>query len=226
VKRLFDVTLASVSLVLLSPLLAAVALGIRLASPGPVLYRARRVGRGGDEFVMHKFRTMHVRSGQGSVITAANDGRLFPLGALLRATKIDELPQLYDVLRGKMSIVGPRPEDPKIVAGHYTPEQWETLAVLPGLASPGSIYHYTHGDRYLHDDDPEGSYCEGLLPVKLALDLEYVRRASFLYDLQVIRRTAWVIACVSLGKRDFPDPPELARAPRSAAPGSFDVPPA
>src|SRR5437763_11728518 len=115
VKRLLDVVLSGVGLALVAPVLAIAALGIRLASPGPVLYRARRVGRAGAPFTMYKLRTMHQRRpGRASRITGQDDPRVFPLGALLRRTKIDELPQLFNVLRGDMSIVGPRPEDPDI----------------------------------------------------------------------------------------------------------------
>src|SRR6266566_8562668 len=112
VKRLFDIVVAAFALVLFSPLLLIAAVGIRLSSRGPVLYRAQRVGRDGKLFTMHKFRTMRVEQGPGSSpITGPNDSRVYRFGSLLRRLKIDELPQLYDVLRGTMSLVGPRPED-------------------------------------------------------------------------------------------------------------------
>jgi lipopolysaccharide/colanic/teichoic acid biosynthesis glycosyltransferase len=214
-KRLFDIVFSLVGLVLLSPVLLLSGLGIVLTSRGPILYRARRAGRNGDEFTMHKFRTMHhSKGGKSSAITAARDCRVFALGALLRRLKLDELPQLFDILRGKMSFVGPRPEDPRIVANHYTTAQLETLRVRPGLASPGSIYNYTHGDRYLDTDDPEWAYTQRLLPVKLALELVYVRRASFLYDLRIIARTLCIIVLIAMGKRQFYDPPEMQQALR------------
>lgn len=213
-KRLLDLTLASVGLLLLSPLLLAAAAGILLSSPGPVLYRARRVGRGGRLFVMHKFRTMGWEPQRGSVITARGDPRVFHWGALLRRLKIDELPQLFDVLRGEMSIVGPRPEDPKIVDRHYDAIGWETLCVRPGLASPGSLYYYTHGEAALAGEDPEDAYARHVLPVKLALDVEYVRHPSLWTDLKIVLRTAWVIAMMALGRRSFPEPPPK----RAAAP--------
>src|SRR5947209_559846 len=128
-KRLFDVLVSAVALAVLSPLFLLAALGIRLSSRGPVFYRARRVARGGEPFTMHKFRTMHVHQGAApSAITGPSDRRVFFFGALLRRLKIDELPQFWDVLRGKMSLVGPRPEDPRIVRDHYAPEHLETLA--------------------------------------------------------------------------------------------------
>jgi len=213
VKRLLDVVLSGVGLALVAPVLAIAALGIRFSSPGPVLYRARRVGRAGACFTMYKLRTMHQgQPGQASRITGQDDPRVFPLGALLRRTKIDELPQLYNVLRGNMSIVGPRPEDPDIVERHYTPLLRETLAVRPGLASPGSLYHYTHGDALLASGDPETAYVERLLPLKVALDVVYVRHASLRTDVRIIGRTLTTIAACIGGRSRFRDPPEAPAA--------------
>jgi len=146
------------------------------------------------------------------VITGAHDSRVFLAGRILRALKIDELPQLFDVLIGKMSIVGPRPEDPKIVELYYSSFGRRTLEVAPGLASPGSIYNYTHGHLYLDDHDPEQSYVRKLLPTKLALELVYVRRASLWYDITVILKTAVAILLIGLGKRQFAEPPEIIEA--------------
>ena len=210
-KRAFDVLLSGAALMVLSPLLAAVAVAVPLASPGPALYRARRVGLNGAPFTMYKFRTMHV-GGAGAPITAGDDPRVFPLGKLLRRLKVDELPQLVNVLKGDMSIVGPRPEDPDIVARHYSPAHMETLAVRPALTSPGSVYYYAVGEETLRHGDAVDAYVERLLPVKLALDLVYVREASLAYDLALVVRTAAVIAARAAGRRRFPDPPELARA--------------
>ena len=155
VKRLFDVLASFIAIILVSPVLLLAFLSVRIASPGPAIYRAQRIGRGGTPFVMHKFRTMHVRHATGSVITSAKDSRIFLAGKILRALKIDELPQLFDVLAGRMSIVGPRPEDPKIVELYYTPLARETLSVAPGLSSPGSVHYYTSSDFeawVLHDE--------------------------------------------------------------------------
>ena len=213
VKRLCDLGLASIGLVLGAPLLAAAAAGIRLSSPGPLLYRAPRIGRAGRPFTMYKLRTMLVGdTGATSAITGRNDPRVFRFGAWLRRAKIDELPQLFNVLRGDMSLVGPRPEDPRIVAEHFTPRHFETLVVRPGLASPGSIYNYTHGERLLTGADPERDYVEQLLPFKLALEVVYVRRASLRYDVAIIGRALATIAAVLLGRRRFPDPPEAPEA--------------
>jgi lipopolysaccharide/colanic/teichoic acid biosynthesis glycosyltransferase len=212
VKRLFDLVVAAAGLLLLWPFFVLAAIGVRLSSRGPIFYHARRSGWNGEVFMMHKFRTMHVDQGpRSSAITGHNDPRVFFFGALLRRLKLDELPQLYDVLRGEMSLVGPRPEDPRIVRDHYTPEQWETLCVLPGLVSPGTIFYYIHADRVLAPGDPEQMYVEKLLPLKLALDMVYIREANFFYDLRIILRAFAVIVQVVLGRRRFPDPPEMEK---------------
>ena len=214
-KRLFDIVCAAAALVLTAPLLLVAAAGIKLSDRGggPVFYRARRIGYLGRQFTMYKLRTM--RNGHGARITAGTaDSRVFPFGRLLRRTKIDELPQLFNVLRGDMAIVGPRPEDPAIVRQHYSSTDLETLGVRPGLASPGSIYQYTAGDQLLTGADPEASYVDKLLRTKLALDRVYVRRASLRQDLAIIGRTLWVIGATAIGRRKFPLPPEMRAAQR------------
>jgi lipopolysaccharide/colanic/teichoic acid biosynthesis glycosyltransferase len=212
-KRLFDIAVAAVGLVVTSPILAVAGVAVRLSSKGPVLFRAPRAGRGGKVFVLHKVRTMESEtSPAGPRVTAPTDQRIFPVGHFLRATKIDELPQLLDVLQGHMSIVGPRPEDPRIVEQHITEAQRETLDVAPGLLGPGSIFNYTHGDRYLSDDDTEDAYVTELLPLKLALDAAYIRHASVGYDLRLTVRALRTIAAKLVGVRSFADPPEMTEA--------------
>jgi len=224
-KRLLDVVLASVALIALAPVLAVAALGIRLSSRGPILYRARLVGLCGRRFVMYKLRTMHVdHGGHKSVITAERDPRVFAFGRLLRRLKIDELPQLVNVLRGEMSLVGPRPQHPDIVRRHYARLHWETLRVRPGLTSPGSLYDSASGDAIVGSDDPERAYAERLLPIVLALDLVYLERASLRYDVAIIGRTITYILASLVGRRTFADPPEmpdalkLLHAPEAALP--------
>lgn len=212
VKRLFDLIFATLAILMLAPVFLVAAVAIRITSPGPVLYRARRTGRGGVDFVMYKFRTMHLVQKSHSVITGTHDARIFPVGRILRATKIDELPQLFNVLLGQMSIVGPRPEDPAIVAKYYGPLGHETLNVRPGLTSYGSLYNYTHGHLLLDDSDPENSYARQLLPIKLALEVVYVRNGSLSSDLGIIIRTLLTIISIALGKRSFADPGELNAA--------------
>jgi len=211
--RLVQAVLAGLALLAVSPLLAVAALGIRLSSAGPVLYRANRVGLRGRVFCMYKFRTMHVaRTPDASTITARDDPRVFAFGAWLRRLKIDELPQLVNIVKGDMAIVGPRPEDPEIVRTAYAAPHLETLEVLPGLTSPGTLYYYVHGEQRIDVADPERYYVEHLLPTKLALDRAYVREASVLYDLRLVIRTIWTIASVAVGATTLPDPPELAKA--------------
>lgn len=207
-RRLFDLVLASAGLVLTAPIWLAAAVAIRVSSPGPILYRPRRAGRHGRPFTLFKLRTMHV-SATGAPITGDDDPRVFRVGAWLRTSKIDELPQLVNVLRGEMSIVGPRPEDPAIVRLHYTEADRETLGVRPGLASPGSLYNYTHGQAWLTGDAVMSRYVSDLLPIKLKLDRVYVHEASLLYDIRIIVRTLAVLGARACGRRVFRDPPEM-----------------
>lgn len=212
-KRLTDVVLAAIGLMLGLPILAVAALGIRLSSRGPLLYRAQLAGRRGILFTMYKLRTMHATRGlPGSAITSADDPRVFPFGRFLRRCKIDELPQLVNVLRGEMSLVGPRPEHPELLQKRLTAAREETLAVQPGLTSPGTLFDYTHGEEILGCEAPEQRYFDILLPTKVALDIVYVRNASWLYDAQLILRTLWLIAAVAAGRRRFPLPREFAAA--------------
>jgi len=213
-KRMLDVTLAGMALIVVAPLLALLAIGIRLAGPGPIFYRAQRVGRDRRPFTMYKLRTMRIGDAPTTVITAHGDPRIFPLGRLLRRLKLDELPQLVNILRGEMSIVGPRPEDPSMVKRFYAPFYYKSFDVPPGLTSPGSIYAYTHGEAQLDLRDAERSYGEQLLPIKMALDLVYVARAGVGYDIALICRTVWTLGTALLGRRSFPLPPELPEAQR------------
>ena len=209
-RRLLDIVLAGVLLVLTSPVILAAALLIFAVSPGSVLFRPTRVGLHGRTFTMLKLRTMHLsHESGGSVITAKHDPRLIPLARWMRRFKLDELPQLINILKGDMAIVGPRARHPRIVSSYCTPTQRETLEVLPGLTSPGSIYALTHGEDVLDSDDPETVYLERVLPTKLALDVIYVREASLAYDLRIIFRTVGVILKL-WGTRS--DPPEMERA--------------
>lgn len=218
-KRTTDIVLAAILLLLLSPVLALAAIGVRLSSKGPIFFRAQRVGRGGAPFEMLKFRTMHVHSG-GPVITSHCDSRIFPFGSFLRKSKIDEVPQFWNVLKGDISVVGPRPEDPKIVAEHYTDWMMKTLDVRPGITSPGAVYYYFLGEQLVDPADPERSYVERLLPAKLAVERAYLERATFANDLKVVLHTALAILGPVFGLKVKPDARDLAAAERWA-PATF-----
>lgn len=187
-KRVVDVVASAAGLALLSPLLAAVAVAVRVTSPGPVLFRQVRVGRDDTRFEILKFRTMRV-SGTGPLVTAHADPRITSVGAWLRRTKLDELPQLVNVLRGEMSLVGPRPEVPEYTR-HWTAAQSKViLSVRPGITDPASI-HFRDESSFLADqEDPEAYYIEHILPTKAAMYVEYVRTRSLIGDLRLITRT-------------------------------------
>jgi len=187
---MLDVATALIGLVLTSPILIAAAVAVRIGSPGSALYGAPRVGRGGREFRMWKFRTMHTgAAAAGPPITAADDPRVTGVGRLLRKTKIDELPQLFNVLIGDMSLVGPRPEDPGIVL-RYTPQQMATLQVRPGITGPGSLYYEREQVHTIPEDVPADEYyIEHLLGPKLDLELAYLENRTLGKDLKIIWET-------------------------------------
>lgn len=197
-KRGFDILMALLGLCLSSPLILIAVIGIWISSKGPIFYRASRIGIGGQEFEMLKFRSMHASS-KGAVITAKGDSRIFKFGSIIRALKIDEIPQLYNVLKGDMSIVGPRPEDPKIVEKFYTPWMKETLQVKPGITSPGAVFYYIMGEDKIDVNFPEESYVKNMLPPKLAIELAYLSRANFLSDFAVILNTILAIIGEAVG---------------------------
>ena len=187
-KRVFDVVAAVTGLAVLSPLFVILALAIRSTSPGPALHRARRIGLNGRFFTLYKFRSMTVDAAQvGPGITAVDDPRITRVGRFLRRTKLDELPQLINVVKGEMSLVGPRPEDPRYVA-LYTPEQRRVLSIRPGMTSWASVA-YRHEEKLLSAASVEDVYRTEVMPQKLALDLQYVDRQSLGLDVIIIFRT-------------------------------------
>ena len=182
---------SAAGLVLLAPVFAVVALVIAATSPGPVFFRQVRVGRGGEPFRIYKFRSMRVGAeALGGQLTVRGDPRVTRVGALLRASKIDELPQLINVLVGDMSLVGPRPEVPRYVA-LYTPEQRRVLEVRPGITDPASIRYRDESAVLARAADPERAYVEEVLPHKLAINLAYLDRRSLASDVGVILATVW-----------------------------------
>lgn len=198
-SRAFDIVFSLVALACALPALVLVPLGILISDPGPVFYRADRVGKDARVFQMLKFRSMRV-SDHGSVITSANDRRVFTFGKIIRTLKLDEIPQLFNVLRGDMAIVGPRPEDPSIVAQHYTDWMRETLHVAPGLTSLGSVFYYARGEALIDEADPEATYVHRLLPLKLAVDRAHMGQRSVGNDLRVIALTGKAVVAKALGR--------------------------
>lgn len=189
-KRAFDLLGAAVALLLLAPLLAAIALWVRLDSPGPVLFRQPRVGRHGRLFSIHKFRTMVADApARGPQITVDQDARITRAGAFLRRSKLDELPQLIDVLAGSMSLVGPRPEVPDYVALYPPALREQVLAVRPGITDPASLEFADEGALLARAADPEREYIEVLLPAKLRAAARYAQHATLATDLRVLGRT-------------------------------------
>jgi lipopolysaccharide/colanic/teichoic acid biosynthesis glycosyltransferase len=188
VKRVFDVVVAGFGLLLLSPLLVLLALAIRLDSPGPVLFRQERVGRAGRPFRIHKFRTMRAGA-PGAAITVGADPRITRVGAWLRRSKLDELPQLIDVLAGSMSLVGPRPEVPRYVALYPEATRAKVLSVRPGITDLASIEYRDESAQLARAADPEHEYVHVVMPRKLRLAEAYVEQASFALDLRLILRT-------------------------------------
>jgi lipopolysaccharide/colanic/teichoic acid biosynthesis glycosyltransferase len=189
-KRLFDVLFSAGTLIVLLPLLLAVAVWIKLDSPGPVFFRQVRVGRGGRPFKIYKFRSMRIDAqARGPQITVGEDARITRSGALIRKFKIDELPQFINVLFGDMSLVGPRPEVPRYV-GLYPPDVRDlVLSVRPGITDLASIAYRDESDLLGRSADPERTYVEEVLPAKLALCERYVRERSFFGDLAIIGRS-------------------------------------
>jgi len=203
-KRLFDVAVSVVGLLLLSPLLCVAAVCVRLSSAGPALFSQLRTGRFGEPFRIFKFRSMRVAPpNAGPLLTASGDSRITPIGRWLRKSKIDELPQLFNVLAGDMSFVGPRPEVPRYTE-LYTERQKGVLQVRPGITGPAIIVN--EEELLAGSADPESLYVCSIMPAKLEVDLAYCANVSLLGDLKVI--------CVTLFRIFY-------RRPSSGSPGSI-----
>jgi len=187
-RRLVDVAVAAAALVVLSPALVAVAIAVRLGSPGPVLFRQRRAGLDGRPFMLLKFRTMRDGAG-GPGITSAGDARVTPVGVWLRRWKLDELPQLVNVLRGEMTLLGPRPEIPELLAC-LGPLGREYAAVTPGLADAATLTFLDEAELLAGATDPERRYVETILPEKARQSVAYARRRTFGSDARLL----WALA--------------------------------
>lgn len=189
-KRLFDIAFSLLALLLLCPLLLAVALWVRLDSPGPVFFRQQRVGQGGRLFGIYKFRSMRTDAeALGPQITVGTDARITRAGAWLRRAKVDELPQFLNVLRGDMSVVGPRPEVPRYVAHYPADVRQAVLSVRPGITDLASIEFRDESALLARSADPERTYVEQILPAKLRHAQQYVRTRSLWLDLRIIALT-------------------------------------
>ena len=188
-RRLLDLAVAIVLLLILAPVLMVLAIAIRLDSSGPAFFRQERIGRGGRAFRILKFRTMRVDAeSRGVQITIGRDPRITRVGEILRRYKLDELPQMINILRGEMSWVGPRPEVPRYVA-LYTAEQREILEYRPGLTGPASLKFSDESSLLAEQPDPERYYREVLIPAKIAEDLAYLSGATLLSDAQLLAKT-------------------------------------
>lgn len=191
-KRALDVVASALGLVLTTPLLAVLAVLVRRDSPGPAFFRQERVGRDGDLFRIRKFRTMRTDVG-GPGVTTAGDGRITRTGHWLRSTKLDELPQLINVLEGTMSLVGPRPELQEYVDLWPDEDREVILSVRPGVTDPASLQFRREAELLAESSDPERTYRTVVLPEKVRIYREYVESQSFLGDLRIILGTLWSV---------------------------------
>lgn len=192
-KRLFDIVFAALGLVVLCPVLFIVTVIIKMGSPGPVLFRQQRVGRYGQPFRIMKFRTMVVDAEKlGGQLTPTSDPRITPIGRFLRKYKLDELPQLLNVLIGQMSFVGPRPEVQRYV-DLYTEEQKRVLELQPGITDLASIRYRDEGAILAKASDPHQFYIDVVMPDKIRLNMEYAAKANVFTDTVIIMQTVGVL---------------------------------
>ncbi|MFH1462556.1 MAG: sugar transferase [bacterium] len=193
-KRLFDIVFSFLGLILVSPLLLLIAFLIKVGSKGPVFYRGARIGKEGRPFRIFKFRTMVDKAEKlGGPSTAGDDPRLTKIGKFLKKFQFDELPQLINVLKGEMSLVGPRPEVKTYVDMMTDEERRTILSVLPGMTDLASLWNFHEGEILKGSLDPEKAYMEKIRPEKIRLQLEYVKNRSFLLDLKIILKTIFKI---------------------------------
>jgi lipopolysaccharide/colanic/teichoic acid biosynthesis glycosyltransferase len=215
-KRAFDIVVAACAIVFLSPLLVGVAVACMVANgPGPVLFRQARVGRFGRIFHIHKFRTM--RDAPGAAVTSDGDSRITRLGTFLRATKLDELPQLFDVLAGSMSLVGPRPELPVYVDCWPAGARRQILSVRPGITDPASIAYRHESSELARAADPESYYLATVLPRKVAMYVRYVEQVSLREDLRLLFQTVGAVFTPGRPDAIASSPDRLASYPVSIA---------
>jgi lipopolysaccharide/colanic/teichoic acid biosynthesis glycosyltransferase len=188
VKRIFDLVCAGLGLLVLSPLFLAIAVAVKLSGPGPVFFRQERVGQDFVRFRIYKFRTMTGDNAANVLLTVRGDPRVTSAGRFLRRTKFDELPQLINVVRGEMSLVGPRPEVPKYVE-MYHDDYEEILTVRPGITDEASVQYRNEESVLAEAEDPQETYVKEVLPKKIALAKQYLRQRNLIHDIQIVLRT-------------------------------------
>jgi len=198
-RRALDIVVAAIALAILSPLLAITALAVMIDSPGSPFFRGRRVGKDGRIFRMWKFRSMSNGAAKGAAITGRNDPRITRVGRVLRKTKLDELPQFLNVLTGEMTLVGPRPEAPEVVA-LYTPEQRAVLTVKPGVTGRGQIEAGEESEMIPAGVDPQEYYIEHLMEQKVRRDIDYLGVRTPLSDVRIVIETATFVLRAFVGK--------------------------
>ncbi len=196
IKRVFDIFSSGLALIILIPIWIIAIIGIELSDPGPIFYFARRVGLNNKEFRMFKFRSMRVDNSANEKSLRPDQDRIFPFGRLIRATKIDELPQLFNVFLGDMAVVGPRPAAVDQVPITRGGENAIVSSVKPGLTSPAALYDYLYGDTILDEDE----YMDKVAPTRLALDRYYVGKQTIGYDVKMIWYTVRCILGTILKK--------------------------
>jgi len=212
--RIFDFIVSLIGIVILSPVFLFAALLIICTSPGPIGYSQKRVGRNGRLFHLYKFRSMVVNADRiGSSVTTGKDPRITKVGRVLRKTKLDELPQLWNVLKGDMSFVGPRPDVPEII-NNYTGAMKRILEVRPGITSNASLHLRNEVDLLSLAREPDKAYEEIFVPAKVGLAMEHVHRKSFLFDFGILLQTVWVITVgrVVLPTKEHPVVKEIKQA--------------
>lgn len=192
-KRFFDIAVSLLGIIITSPILLVVSILIKLTSKGPVFFRQERIGKGEKPFRILKFRTMVVNAdSQGLKITVGGDKRITGVGKVLRKTKLDELPQLFNVFAGQMSLVGPRPEVAEYVA-LYTPEQRKVLSVRPGITDYASVCFRDENEILAEAEDPQKEYIEHIMPLKLRYNAKYIEEMGVLTDLKILFMTVYVV---------------------------------
>ncbi|MGG7178135.1 sugar transferase [Clostridium paraputrificum] len=192
-KRLFDIVASLIGIIILSPIFIVISIIIKITSPGPIFFKQKRVGLKGKNFDILKYRTMVIDAEkQGKQITVGEDKRITPIGRTLRKYKIDELPQLFNVFKGDMSLVGPRPEVP-VYVNMYTEEQMKVLDVRPGITDLASLRYRDENDVLGSVENPEEYYINVIMPDKLKLNMEYISKSSVFFDISIIIKT--IIKC-------------------------------